>query len=172
MKTPDKYYNETKNAFATSDEKKIIHKLNDIRQNGTPSIIPLIVELLEKHNKDAIEKVVLEIMGQLKDNECRPFVIESIKRLKTDEIRKKLIMTCWQSGLNYSDYIIDFAREFIDGNFEVSIESFTVIEEWIHETPKETVVACKTYLKENVHKIPNDKKAYYSELVKLVESHI
>lgn len=171
MSVTDKYYAEVEKAFASEDEKKIVHKLNDIRQNGKPAIIPLIANLMGKHKSDPIEKVSLEILGQLKEKECIPYVIESIKSANSDELKRKLIMTCWQSGLDYNEHIIEFAREFLIGSFEIAIEAFSVIEEWIHDSPMELKVACTKYLKENINLVAENKKSFYLELVKLVESH-
>lgn len=172
MTQPDKYYLEAEKAFASADDKKIAHKLNEIRKTGKPNIIPLVASLLEKHDGDGIEKIVLEILSQLKDKECVPYVIESVKKKNSDLIKKKLIMTCWQSGLDYSEYIVIFAQEFLKGSYETAIEAFTVIEEWIHNTSKEQIIACKTFLNENINKVKEDKKDFYLELVKFVERYI
>lgn len=172
MTTQDKYYVEVEKAFSSADEKKIVHKLNDIRQTGKPNIIPLIALLMENNSSQAVEKVSLEILGQLKEKECIPYVIESIKAASTDEVKKKLIMTCWQSGLDYNEHIIDFSREFLTGSYETAIEAFSVIEEWIHDSPMELKVTCNKYLKENISLVSDNKKAFYLELVKLVESHL
>lgn len=173
MTTKDKYYIEVETAFKTADEKKIIHKLNDIKKNGKPIVIPLIVALLEHEDcNEAIEKIILETLGQLKNKECIPYIIKSFDDVKLDSTKKKIIMTCWQSGLDYSAHIVVFANEFIKGSYETAIEAFTVIEEWIHASSKEQITECKNFLKENISTVKEDKKAFYLELVKFVDSHL
>ena len=48
-----------------------------------------------------------------------------------------LVSSCWQSGLNYSDYSLDLAKSFLKGDYVTAIECLTVIEESVHELSRE-----------------------------------
>jgi hypothetical protein len=172
MTLNDKYYIETQNKLASKDQNEVLKTLKEIKHSGKSLIIPLIIALLKDKKENDITKEVLVLLGQLKDKEAIPIILEEIKSKDTEAFKAELIMTCWQSGLDYGYYIIDFAEEFIKGDFRVAIEAFTVIEEWIHNSPKEIILGCKKYLVENIGRISDEKKAYYLELVKLVESYL
>jgi len=39
-----------------------------------------------------------------------------------------LASSCWQSGLDYSEFAVNLAEAFMEGDYETSLECFTVIE--------------------------------------------
>ena len=47
-----------------------------------------------------------------------------------------LVSSCWQSGLNYSEYSTDLAEVFLKGDYVTAIECLTVIEESVNELSK------------------------------------
>ena len=172
MAKPDKYYLELQQKLANSNAKELIETIKEIKHSGKPQILPLVIRLLNKHKSDEVGKEVLILLGQLKDVNVIPFIIDEIKSTNSDAYKAELIMTCWQSGLDYSEYITDFTQEFISGDFQASIESFSVIEEWIHNATKETVEQSRKLLINNLENTPEEKKAFYIELIKLVESYL
>jgi hypothetical protein len=172
MTTKDKYYLGIEKKLSSGNEKEILDTIKDIRISGQARIIPLIIALLD-HNKDnVISQEVLSLLGQLKDKAVIPYIIPELKSKHTNSYRTELIMTCWQSGLDYSHHIDVFTEAFIHGDYQASIESFSVIEEWIHNSPKSTIEICKSQLMDNLSSCNEEKKAFYLELIKLVESFL
>ena len=47
-----------------------------------------------------------------------------------------LVSSCWQSGLDYSEFAGDFANVFIRGDYMTALECFTVIEESVKRIPE------------------------------------
>ena len=171
MSVSDKYYLEIEKKLSSKNEKEILDTLKEIRQSGKASIIPLIVGLLDHHKDDAISQEVINMLGQLKDKDVIPYIIKELKSEHTNSYRTKLIMTCWQSGLDYSEHIKIFVEAFIQGDYQTSIEAFSVIDEWIHGSSKETIEECRKLLIENLKATSEEKKAFYMELIKVVESN-
>ncbi len=172
MEQKDKYYKEIQKKLETGDTNQIINTLKEIRTSGKALIIPLIIEVLEQDKEKIISQEILSILSQLKDKNCVSYIIEALKTDEVKKYRKEIITTCWQSGLDYSVHIELFAKEFIKGDLTTAIEAFTVIEEWIFESDKQTIVNCKEYLVSAVSEVGDDKKPLYVELVKLVEDHL
>jgi D-tyrosyl-tRNA(Tyr) deacylase len=172
MTKAEKYYQEIKKKFDTDNDAEIAATLKEIRVNGQALIIPLMLEVLEKTNYDNIREEILSILGQLKDKNSVQYIVEALAAGTVKKYRKEFITTCWQSGLDYSEHITLFAKEFVIGDYVTSIEAFTVIEEWIIESSPDKIVECKKFLIDAVSKIDNEKKPLYVELVKLVESYL
>jgi len=40
-----------------------------------------------------------------------------------------LVSSCWQSGLDYSEFALDFVNLFLNTDYQTALECFTVIEE-------------------------------------------
>ena len=76
-------------------------------------------------------------MNDLKDQSaCEEVINEIRKQWKPDTI-SMLVSSCWQSGLNYSEYSLDLAKIFLTGDYVTAIECLTVIEESAHELSRE-----------------------------------
>jgi hypothetical protein len=172
MEQKDKYYKEIQKKFDTEDENQIINTLKEIRVTGKALIIPLILEILEQDRNETITQEILSILGQLKDKNSVGYIVKALENNDIKKYRKEIITTCWQSGLDYSKHIELFAKEFISGDYITAIESFTVIEEWIFEADKQTIINCKEYLVGSISEVRDDKKPLYVELVKLVEGYL
>lgn len=172
MTQQDKYYLETEKKLSSDNEHIILDTLAQIRKNGKASIIPLVIDLLDKKISEKVSKETIMLLGHLKDKEAVSFIVSGLKSAKTKEYRTELIMTCWQSGLDYSKYIESFVDAFIFGDFQTAIESFSVIEEWIHNSPEEQVTSSRKLLIDNLKDVTAEKKAFYLELIKLVESYL
>jgi hypothetical protein len=56
-------------------------------------------------------------------------VVAEIKKFYKPETISMLVSSCWQSGLDYSEFVIDFTNLFITGDYVTALECFTVIEE-------------------------------------------
>ncbi|MCK7536379.1 MAG: hypothetical protein MZV63_38065 [Marinilabiliales bacterium] len=56
-------------------------------------------------------------------------IAEIQKAMESTTQSAMLVSSCWQSGLDYSDYSADFAKVFLKGDYATSIECITVIEE-------------------------------------------
>jgi hypothetical protein len=44
-----------------------------------------------------------------------------------------LISSCWQSGLDYSEYTSDLVEIFLRGDYVTALECLTVLEESVHD---------------------------------------
>ena len=172
MIKPDKYFLEIQKNLSSDNAKDVIDTIKKIKHSGQAKVVPLIIGLLDKHRGDEIGREVLMILGQLKDITAIPLIIDEIKSAHSDGYRAELIMTCWQSGLDYSPYIKDFTQTFITGDYQTSIESLSVIEEWIHNAPKEDIIESKQLLLKNLDTVTEDRKGFYQELIKLVEGYL
>jgi hypothetical protein len=168
----DKYYKEVKKKFGTKDKNQILTTLKEIRVSGQANILPLLFEILETNKEETVTNEIISILNQLKDKTCVPYIVNALEKNLIIKYRKELIISCWQSGLDYSDHITLFAKEFIKGDYVTAIEAFTVIEEWIFESKPDIVVECKDYLINAISDVSNEKKPLYIELVKLVESYL
>ncbi|MBN1117609.1 MAG: hypothetical protein JXA77_10410 [Bacteroidales bacterium] len=172
MEKENKYYKEIEEKLNTKDNTQILKVLSEIRVSGKANILPLIFNMLSKNKNQQVSLEAFSILGQLKDKSSPKYIIEAIESEVSDNYKKELITTCWQSGLNYSSYLDTFARQFIQGDYQIAIEAFTVIEEWIPEAENEYILACKNLLISEVSNIDTEKKPLYVELVKLVESYL
>lgn len=167
-----KYYNEIEARLKGKDTKDILDTLKDIRKTGHAYILPLVFNLANENPNQQVQEEIFQMLGQLKEKDCTEYVVNEIKSGNSKKNINRLLATCWQSGLDYSEYLLDFTEQFILGDYVTSIEAFTVIEEWIHNASRDNIQASKQLLIDKVSGISEEKKPLYLELVRLIESNI
>ena len=91
--------------------------------------IGLLTSCYDKTDDFSLRKTIEEFMNDLKDQSaCIEVISEIRKQWKADTI-SMLVSSCWQSGLNYSEFSRDLAEVFLRGDYVTAIECLTVIEE-------------------------------------------
>jgi hypothetical protein len=166
-------------------EKKI-RELSEILNKNNNIVIPEAIELLRQENPFegaiglltafydktdnlSIKKTISGFINDLKDQTVCHEVIKEIRKQWKSETISMLISSCWQSGLNYSDYSPDLAKVFLKGDYITAIECLTVIEESVHELSKAVKDEIMKMLEESpVHQI-NEKKELTLELISILE---
>jgi hypothetical protein len=107
-------------------------------------------------------------MNDMKDRSLRGEIIAELrKEFKPDTIRM-LVSSCWQSGLDYSEWAPDFAMIFGTCDLGTAIECFTVIEGCSHLIPKKTSDHIIILLRENPELRTSNKSALMLELVSVL----
>ena len=123
--------------------------------------------LTSKYNETddySIRKAIAEFMNDLKDQSASTEVINEIrKQWKADTI-SMLVSSCWQSGLDYSDYSPDLAEIFLKADYVTAIECLTVIEESVHKLSREKKDEITKIIEESTVYQVNEKTALTLEL--------
>jgi len=96
-------------------------------------VIGLLVSFYDKTDNIYIKKTIEEFMNDLKDQSVCAEIIAEIRRQWDPRTISMLVASCWQSGLNYSDYAVDFAKVYIKEDYVTAIECLTVIEESVND---------------------------------------
>lgn len=76
-----------------------------------------------------IRKAIEEFLNDIKEQSAAAEVIAEIKKPWKPGTISMLISSCWQSGLDYSEYVTDFAEIFFKGDYLTAIECLTIIDE-------------------------------------------
>jgi hypothetical protein len=160
---------ETRQALQSNDYHTINIKIQELKTTGKPSILPYLLDLLNSPCPDTIKQEVLLLVGDLKDQGCVEVLVGYIKMKKAGVYLSQLIASCWQSSLDFSAHLNIFAECFITGDYQTSLESFTVIEEMLWRCKAETIMSCLQILENRASEIKNEKKALFEELLKILE---
>ncbi len=84
------------------------------------------------------------------------------------ETLSMLVSSCWQSGLDYTEWASDLVILFCNSDFLTALECFTVLEESSHNLPPVKKKELIAVLKENDNnKIP-EKSALRRELISIL----
>ncbi len=170
MDKKDKKINELKKKLQSENTAKAIEILKQIRKEGQPGLIPMLVDLLHQNRNEAINLNICNILNDIKDTQSVPYFIESLKNTKYKTLRRELISACWQSGLNFSSHIPLFVEFVADENYETAIEAFTVVEENKPDMDESIIPEQIQFLKNKIADADTAKKALIMELIHVLES--
>jgi hypothetical protein len=95
--------------------------------------IGLLTSFYDRTDDFLIRKTIAAFMNDLKDQAAGAEVINEIRKPWKADTTSMLVSSCWQSGLDYSEFSYDLAKVFLKGDYITAIECLTVIEESVHE---------------------------------------
>ena len=164
-----KYIAETKAALTSADNRIILAKIKELKTTGQVNILSFILELLKSKYPAEIHNEVFCLVSDMRYQQGVPIVMEYIEQLRGSESLAQLISACWQSQLDYSNYLEIFADCFISGSYQDAIESFTVIEEMLMRSNDTKIKNCRTYLSSRKSEVNNEKIPLFRELIKILQ---
>ncbi len=164
----NKLYKETKTVFESGNTNKIVEHIKILRKTGGSEIILLVLDLLDKTASEEVRAVIINLINDLKDPKCIPAIAEYLAKNPNHSSIKDVTTSCWMSGLDYSEHLEDFAKVFVNGDYETSFEALTVIEEMVMNADEKHIEQCKDYLLENENELREDQKSQYKLLLKIL----
>lgn len=116
-----------------------------------------------------LRKSIEGFMSDLKDQSACIEVIDEIRKPWKDDTISMLVSSCWQSGLDYSEYSTDFARVFAKGDYITAIECLTVIEESASELTESVKNEIKKIISESSSAFTHEIKSLTDELYAILD---
>jgi hypothetical protein len=131
--------------------------------------IGLLTAFYNKTKEHSVRKSISGFMNDLKDQAACAEVINEIRKDWKPDTISMLVSSCWQSGLNYSEFSIDLARVFLKGDYVTAIECLTVIEESANELSKVKKDEIIKLIEESPIAPVNEKSTLVLELISILE---
>jgi hypothetical protein len=131
--------------------------------------IGLLAAAFEDWTDKSVRKTIEDFFNDLKDPSGRPEVIAEIKKPLSQGTISMLVASCWQSGLDYSDYIEEMVNVFLTGDYPTSIECMTVIGESAQDCSRERKDELIAILQDTPGVWTNEKKNLTLELIAILE---
>lgn len=151
-----------KTKLFSADNSVVLSALNSLKENGNKEYLPILFELLLANPEVEIKSEILKLLGTVKDKDTITVFITALHELKYASIRKDILATCWQNGLDFSLHMSVFADLVINEEWEVAFEAFTVIENLEHFPAEEEIKDIKLKVARAL-KSANEQKAYFLE---------
>ncbi len=165
----DKKYKELDTILNGGNANKIINAIKSLRSEiPYEGAIGLLIAHYDRSIDNSVRKIIGDFMNDLKDKSVRPEVVAELKKQRNPETMRMLVSSCWQSGLDYSEYADEFARVFLAGNYMTAIECFSVIEISVHDLSRKRKDEIIKIIRENISVSTDEKVALTHELIALL----
>ena len=156
-------------SLRSGNKKVIIDTISDIRKRGKISILPELFELMVITEDQEVMEAAVSLLNDLKKKEVIQVIIDAISDKNYLAIRKDLVASCWQSGLDYHEHIMVFINVTLTGDYASALEAYTVIEDCIGEIKDAERARCAKKLNKGLEKTPDEKLPLIKELISMVE---
>jgi hypothetical protein len=159
------------NEILNKDNNIVITEAIELLRQEKPfaGAIGLLTAYYDKTDDFSIRKTITGFINDLKDQSVCQEVIEEIRKQWKPDTISMLVSSCWQSGLNYSDFSLDLAKVFLEGDYITAIECLTVIEESIQNLNKATRDKILKMLEESPVTQITEKKELMLELISILD---
>ena len=128
--------------------------------------IGLLASLYDRNDDISVLRAIEDFMNDMKDQSAIEEVMVEIRKEWKQKTLTMLISSCWQSGLDYSEYLPDLANIFVRCDYATAFECLTVIGESAENMSAERKSEISDILKTG--EITDDKKSMFSELEKII----
>ena len=108
-------------------ENQTVRKLTAIEKGGSIKDIDFLLDCLLNENSEIVKRS-FDILVDIKVKSANKIIINKINDSKYNKVTNLIVSICWQSGLDFSDYILLFINVIIKEDIEIAIEAMSVLE--------------------------------------------
>jgi predicted DNA-binding protein len=131
--------------------------------------ISLLASLYDRTEDNSVKRNIEGFMNDLKDQSVSKEIMSEIRKPFKQATISMLVSSCWQSGLDYSEYSRDLAEVFLRSDYVTALECLTVIEESAHELSPAKRKEIIKIIEEYPVNASNEKKGLTHELVSILK---
>ncbi len=137
---------------------------------GNLTYVPDLLKLLSQTGSELIEKELIRFLADIKEQGVVPLVAAGLKKPGLARAHAGILSAIWQSGLDYSSHMDLFIQLFIEGDYLVALESFTVIEQSMEHISNQKIEKERQHLLDGLTRVSEDKKPLARELINLLQT--
>ena len=134
--------------------------INKLRKEGELSDIPGIIAGIRIQKRDDIKKDIHNLLCDINIDGAQAFIMDGVSDKKNKSIMKDLLSICWESNLDFTEYLEVFTSAFINVDYEASIEAFTIIEKIFmdYDMPDQKLQKTVQIIRTSYPKLTDNKK--------------
>lgn len=115
-------------ALLSDDDAAVLTALTRIEQQGDARAIRPLLSALMKNQAPAVQQRISNLLFQVKAADAVPALIEALDDAALRPVRRTVLTTFWNAGLDVRDHLHRFVAIAIEGTAEECFECLTVIE--------------------------------------------
>ena len=153
----------------SNNQLTVLNTLKYISKEGNKDVLMHVINLLKSSNDPLIKEDIINILDNLRNPDCVPFIIDAIQDKTFKSHLPVLISSCWKNSLNFEDYIESFVDVFIDGDFQLAFDALTVIDNF-EQIDHQQADVCIIKLNNAIEESKEDKIPLIQELIGIIEN--
>ncbi|RUT80071.1 hypothetical protein [Ancylomarina longa] len=145
--------------------------ISQLKKGGKTEDIQVLLDLLLDQKNKEINNLILKFLADVKDKSAVEIITAAISNAKYAAIKKNLLITCWESSLDFGEYLSIFVDCLIHSDFETAFEAFTVIENLTESISDKVKQKQQEKLKNAIAESNEDKKGILHEAIHILDQH-
>lgn len=159
-------------ALKSKDNSIVLKTIQKIRDKGNNKLLPDLVNLYESSEDKDVLNNISNLLGDIHNQESAEILIKLVQKTTLVKSRKMILSACWQSRIDFIDYletIIDIA---ITEPFEISFEAFTIIENIETKVNAARKAELINYAKSKIDLVIEENISFAPEIVHIMEHFV
>lgn len=156
-----------KNLYS-NNESIVLAAIKEISETGNSEYLPALIELLNNHESDEIKDKVAKVFSEIKHTNAVPYLVKAIEDNRLAGIREVLVRTCWENGLDYTNYFSTFVDLLINGDYMVAFEAYTLIENSEGTLSKASAMEYISRLKEALASVGEERQTLIHHIIQFL----
>jgi len=156
----------------SQDPEIVINAIQVLKEVANENSLELLLDLRAKTIESKMCKAIDDFFNTLNIPLLNAAMVKIVTSPRYLSAREKLLSACWQSHLLFDDYLLDFVRLVVEGNYRIAVESFCVIENCIPNPDPKQVIESIDFTLQELNKNEEEKKALLKELLNLLKSFL
>jgi hypothetical protein len=166
MESSEKNLAELGRVLKSGNRNEIDRKIKSLRSEAPfAGALRMLALYFDSTDDEVLRQTIMRFFNDMKERSARNEVIESLVAVTRQSSKTMLASSCWQSGLDYSEYAVNLAEAFMDGDYETSLECFTVIENCSDSIGEDDIEEIILRLEKEITRFDAAKKRLTQELI-------
>ncbi len=115
-------------SLLSDDDAQVLTALTRIEDQGDARAIRPLLTALAKSKDAKVQQRITALLNQIKVKDAVPELIEALREPTLLDVRRTVLATFWNAGLDVRDHLAPFIDLAIEGDAEECFECLTVIE--------------------------------------------
>jgi len=158
MTTESKAIKQIKTALSSSTKAQLLEGIKLSRAHANRETFELMLKLLKETDEAEVEAAIIQFLYDLKDESSVEPLIAALQDESMRYYHAFLIAAFWQSAIDGSPYIEIFVKKAIEGEYMVSLEALTVVENFDSSFPDDLLMELDADLMEAIESEEQEEK--------------
>lgn len=155
----------------SKDDTIVLKTIGEIRDDGSNELLRDLAKLLCSTKNKEIKESIYNLFCDLKNQSSVEKLITFLNSEELKKAKKTLLSACWQTRLDFSDYLELFIDIVIKDPFEYSFEAFTVIENMESKVTRERKNELIEYTKSKISGVKDQNLDLAHDIIPIIERY-
>lgn len=132
--------------LGSSDMNVVRNAIEQIKQEGDSSILPDLLDILLHSQDTPVITNLTALLSDVKSSDFKTILMDKLINATNDTRKANLLRICWESAIDFSEYLDVFVDMLMNADFITALEASTVIENLNGKIPEDKILVAIRHL--------------------------